>query len=55
MQMSTNLTSETEAPLRGAAPGARHGVPAGTVTAGQRAFPVSPFSMPTQLRIGGRW
>jgi hypothetical protein len=54
MQMSTNSRSEAEAPLRGAS-SARREVPAGTVTAGQRTFPVSPFFTPHQLRIGGRW
>lgn len=53
--MSTNPTSETEAPLWGAGPGARRGVPTGTITAGQRAFPVSPFSTHLQIRAGGHW
>jgi hypothetical protein len=54
MQMSTNSRSETEAALRGT-PGARREVPTGTVTAGQRTFPVSSFFTPHQVRTDGRW
>jgi hypothetical protein len=55
MQMRTNLTSETEGPLRRVAPGALREAPAGTETAGQRTFPEFPFFTPGRLHAGRRW